>query len=216
MLAPEKREESPAWSRSVGVHDLQGRLDRRLLCARRWSSRNSHRPCCATTWSGELESLKRFKDDVKEVKFGYEWAVMASQTQRHPGRRPARGFEIGSGEDPVSDAQGVSAASARGGADPPRAGRADPPAKDPRVGFITLTDVEITPDYAHAKVFFTNMTGGPMPEIQKACAARAASLRRELGCRRIRIHTIPELHFPLRPFRWKRACARRSWIDEVV
>jgi ribosome-binding factor A len=24
--------------------------------------------------------------------------------------------------------------------------------KDPRVGFITLTDVEITPDYAHAKV----------------------------------------------------------------
>jgi ribosome-binding factor A len=28
--------------------------------------------------------------------------------------------------------------------------------KDPRVGFITLTDVEITPDYAHAKVFFTS------------------------------------------------------------
>ena len=23
-------------------------------------------------WTGELESLKRFKDDVKEVKFGYE------------------------------------------------------------------------------------------------------------------------------------------------
>ena len=38
--------------------------------------------------------------------------------------------------------------------------------KDPRVGFITLTDVEITPDYAHAKVFFTNMTGeADVPEI---------------------------------------------------
>jgi translation initiation factor IF-2 len=24
------------------------------------------------TWSGELDSLKRFKDDVKEVKEGYE------------------------------------------------------------------------------------------------------------------------------------------------
>ena len=23
-------------------------------------------------WEGELDSLKRFKDDVKEVKFGYE------------------------------------------------------------------------------------------------------------------------------------------------
>jgi translation initiation factor IF-2 len=30
--------------------------------------------CCATTWwsTGELESLKRFKDDVKEVKAGFE------------------------------------------------------------------------------------------------------------------------------------------------
>ncbi len=31
--------------------------------------------------------------------------------------------------------------------------------KDPRVGFITLTGVEVTPDYAHAKVYFTSMTG---------------------------------------------------------
>ena len=26
--------------------------------------------------------------------------------------------------------------------------------KDPRVKFVTINDVEITPDYAHAKVFF--------------------------------------------------------------
>jgi ribosome-binding factor A len=26
--------------------------------------------------------------------------------------------------------------------------------KDPRVGMITLTEVQITPDYAHAKVFY--------------------------------------------------------------
>ena len=31
--------------------------------------------------------------------------------------------------------------------------------KDPRVGFISLTDVELTPDYAHAKVFFTSIHG---------------------------------------------------------
>jgi ribosome-binding factor A len=29
--------------------------------------------------------------------------------------------------------------------------------KDPRVGMISLTDVELTPDYAHAKVFFTTL-----------------------------------------------------------
>ena len=67
--------------------------------------------------------------------------------------------------------------------------------KDPRVGFITLTDVEITPDYAHAKVFFTNMTGeGDVPEILQGLRRASGFLRRELG-RRIRIHTIPELHF---------------------
>jgi ribosome-binding factor A len=67
--------------------------------------------------------------------------------------------------------------------------------KDPRVGFITLTDVEITPDYAHAKVFFTSMTGHEsVPEILKGLNRASGFLRRELG-RRIRIHTIPELHF---------------------
>ena len=29
--------------------------------------------------------------------------------------------------------------------------------KDPRVGMISLTAVELTPDYAHAKVFFTTL-----------------------------------------------------------
>ncbi|HRP23192.1 MAG TPA: 30S ribosome-binding factor RbfA [Thauera sp.] len=67
--------------------------------------------------------------------------------------------------------------------------------KDPRVGFITLTEVEITPDYAHAKVYFTCMTGeGDVPEILQGLRRASGFLRRELG-RRIRIHTIPELHF---------------------
>ena len=67
--------------------------------------------------------------------------------------------------------------------------------KDPRVGFITLTDVEITPDYAHAKVFFASMTGeADVPEIMQGLRRASGFLRRELG-RRVRIHTTPELHF---------------------
>ncbi|HRP98621.1 MAG TPA: 30S ribosome-binding factor RbfA, partial [Rhodocyclaceae bacterium] len=67
--------------------------------------------------------------------------------------------------------------------------------KDPRVGFITLTDVEITPDYAHAKVFFTSMTGEQgLDEILAGLRRASGFLRRELG-RRVRIHTTPELHF---------------------
>jgi len=67
--------------------------------------------------------------------------------------------------------------------------------KDPRVGFITLTDVEITADYAHAKVFFTSMTGQEnLDEILVGLRRASGFLRRELG-RRVRIHTTPELHF---------------------
>jgi ribosome-binding factor A len=67
--------------------------------------------------------------------------------------------------------------------------------KDPRVGFITLTDVEISADYAHAKVFFTSMTGEEgLPEILTGLRRASGFLRRELG-RRVRIHTTPELHF---------------------
>ena len=59
--------------------------------------------------------------------------------------------------------------------------------KDPRVGMISLTEVELTPDYAHAKVFFTTRDSEHLEEIQ-------SGLRRELG-KRIHIHTLPELHF---------------------
>ncbi|MDB5816202.1 MAG: ribosome-binding factor [Rhodocyclales bacterium] len=67
--------------------------------------------------------------------------------------------------------------------------------KDPRVGFITITGVEITADYAHAKVFFSSLKGQEgVEEIQEGLRRASSFLRRELG-RRVRIHTTPELHF---------------------
>ncbi len=66
--------------------------------------------------------------------------------------------------------------------------------KDPRVGMISLTAVELTPDYAHAKVFFTTLNGEHLEEIERGLKRASGFLRRELG-RRIHIHTLPELHF---------------------
>jgi ribosome-binding factor A len=67
--------------------------------------------------------------------------------------------------------------------------------KDPRVGLVSLTEVELTPDYAHAKIFFTAISGADnAPEILEGLRNAAGFLRRELG-KRIRIHTLPELHF---------------------
>lgn len=66
--------------------------------------------------------------------------------------------------------------------------------KDPRVGMISITEVELSPDYAHAKVFFTTLQSEHLPEIQKGLKRASGFLRRELG-KRIHIHTLPELHF---------------------
>lgn len=68
--------------------------------------------------------------------------------------------------------------------------------KDPRVGMVTITEVQVTPDYAHAKVFFT-MLSDKQEDIRNTTdglRAAAGYIRRELG-RRVTIHTLPELHF---------------------
>jgi ribosome-binding factor A len=67
--------------------------------------------------------------------------------------------------------------------------------KDPRVGMITITDVEMTPDNAHAKVFFTVL--GQQPRIDEAAAGlqHAAGYLRSQLAQRIKIRIVPQLHF---------------------
>ena len=64
---------------------------------------------------------------------------------------------------------------------------------DPRVGMVTLNAVEVTPDYAHAKVFFSVLTGNP-EETADGLNAAAGFLRNGLF-KRLHIHTVPTLHF---------------------
>jgi ribosome-binding factor A len=68
--------------------------------------------------------------------------------------------------------------------------------KDPRVGMVTITEVQITPDYAHAKVFFTMLNDNKeaIENTVKGLAAASGYIRGQLG-RRLTIHTLPELHF---------------------
>jgi ribosome-binding factor A len=65
--------------------------------------------------------------------------------------------------------------------------------KDPRVGMVTISAVEVTPDYAHAKVFFTILVGDPR-ETEDALNHSAGFLRTHLF-KRLHIHTVPTLHF---------------------
>jgi len=65
--------------------------------------------------------------------------------------------------------------------------------KDPRIGMVTIQSVELTPDYAHAKVYFTTLTGDPQQTLQGLIHA-AGHLHNQLF-KRLHIHTVPTLHF---------------------
>ncbi len=65
--------------------------------------------------------------------------------------------------------------------------------KDPRIGLLTINSVDITPDYAHAQVYFSLLVGDPAA-CEEALNEAAGFLRNGLF-KRLQIHTVPTLHF---------------------
>ena len=81
--------------------------------------------------------------------------------------------------------------------------------KDPRVGMVTINAVEVTPDYAHAKVFFSVLVGEPAA-TQEALNEAAGWLRNGLF-KRLAIHTVPSLHF-----QFDRTTERAAEINSLI
>lgn len=67
--------------------------------------------------------------------------------------------------------------------------------KDPRVGMITLTGVEVSNDLAHAKVFFTTLGDAESLAQTQEGLQRASGFLRSMIGHRIKVHSTPELHF---------------------
>lgn len=67
--------------------------------------------------------------------------------------------------------------------------------KDPRVGFVTVTAVEVTPDIRYAKVY-VSVYGGDETKVQSLQALEKAKgfVRTELG-KRMRLRYTPEISF---------------------
>ncbi|WP_068141745.1 30S ribosome-binding factor RbfA [Limnochorda pilosa] len=83
--------------------------------------------------------------------------------------------------------------------------------KDPRVGFVTVTDVEVSNDLSHVKVFFS-VYGDEEARRQAEEGLRAAQgfIRTELG-RRIRLRLTPEVDF-----RFDASVERGARIDRLL
>ena len=69
--------------------------------------------------------------------------------------------------------------------------------KDPRVGFVTVTDVEMTKDLRHAKIFLSLMGSDEQKKATWEALNRALGfMRSEIG-KRIRLRCTPELSLHL-------------------
>ena len=66
--------------------------------------------------------------------------------------------------------------------------------RDPRVGMVTLTAVDVSPDLSHAKVFFTILEKEKQGETTRALQRAAGFLRSQLA-HRMKMYTTPELRF---------------------
>jgi ribosome-binding factor A len=66
--------------------------------------------------------------------------------------------------------------------------------KDPAVGFISVSDVEVSRDLSHAKVFVTVFEEDKAKDSIRALNKAAGFLRGRLG-QEMRIRSVPELSF---------------------
>jgi ribosome-binding factor A len=83
--------------------------------------------------------------------------------------------------------------------------------KDPRIGFVTLTAVKVSPDLRHAWAYYT-VFGDDRQQRATAAGLRSATshLRQELG-RQVRLKVVPELEF-----RTDETVAAHERIEEII
>ena len=67
--------------------------------------------------------------------------------------------------------------------------------KDPRIGFLTVTRIELTQDLRYAKIFFSVLgTEKEQTDTQEALKSASGFIRR-LIAQRIRLRLVPEIRF---------------------
>lgn len=69
--------------------------------------------------------------------------------------------------------------------------------KDPKLGFVTITDVELTNDYSYAKVYLSFLKQDPKHQYGLEVLERAKGLIRTKLAARLTIRKCPELIFKI-------------------
>ena len=67
--------------------------------------------------------------------------------------------------------------------------------KDPRVGRVTITAVEVSPDLSHAKIFVTHLAGREHADEAVQALTHTAGFLRTALSHRLQLYSVPQLHF---------------------
>ncbi len=82
---------------------------------------------------------------------------------------------------------------------------------DPGIGFVTLTEVRVTPDLQLARVYYTALGDAGVRRATARALRRAAPfLRRHIG-RRLRLKRVPELEFV-----YDESIERQDRIEQLI
>ena len=83
--------------------------------------------------------------------------------------------------------------------------------RDPLIGFVTVTDVEVSPDLRHARVFISALGSAEAQEASFRALRRAAKFVRGRLAGRLELRYIPEL-----TFRYDATAERAQRLEHVL
>jgi ribosome-binding factor A len=67
--------------------------------------------------------------------------------------------------------------------------------KDPRIGLVTITAVEVSRDLSHAKVYVSSLAGAEASGESVQALQHASGFLRSQLAQMLKIRSIPQLHF---------------------
>ncbi len=85
--------------------------------------------------------------------------------------------------------------------------------KDPRLGFVTITAVDVSRDVGHAKVFITVMGEDAVEKVQQNLSVlndAAGYLRMQLG-KAMKLRSVPHLHF-----HYDESISRGAYLSSLI
>ncbi|KXW55194.1 30S ribosome-binding factor RbfA [Ferrovum sp. PN-J185] len=87
--------------------------------------------------------------------------------------------------------------------------------RDPRLGMVTITDVDVSRDFSHATIYISSLQGNEVLAASVTALSEGAGYLRSLLGKRLSLRVLPQLHF-VADTTLDRAISLSSLIDQAI